>query len=104
MSSTSKKNPVLSVAVATVSLLLGIVLYANYDAHFSEKAKSGRQTAVAIRYVLIGMDSTQVRRIMGKADEVLGTTQYYAGQPGSSASYQVAFTSSGKVARIGIIE
>ncbi|WP_410779741.1 outer membrane protein assembly factor BamE [Hymenobacter negativus] len=54
-----------------------------------------------MRSVRIGMDTTQVRVIMGRAAEVSTFQQeqiyHYTHQPGSSASYQIKFGATYKV-------
>lgn len=97
--------------VVLVSGAIGLVLYANYDTHFSPQARIGAMNGRNIRRVRPGMDTTQMHRIMGPpqdrsrfiwpAPEIIYGYQH---RPGTSDSYQITVNSGGKVKAVGILE
>ena len=97
--------------VVLVSGAIGLVLYANYDAHFSPEARAGAMNGRHIRQVRPGMDTIQMHRIMGPPQDVtrfhgppVETVYHYQHRPGTSDSYQIKVNAKGKVKDVGIVE
>jgi hypothetical protein len=91
-----------------IGVFLLLVIYSNYDAYLSPKARLAQRNASHIRHVRIGMDTSQVARIMGQAAEVHSIQQdyiyTYEHQPGSSSSYQIEFDAAYKVKDVYILD
>ncbi|WP_375419238.1 outer membrane protein assembly factor BamE [uncultured Hymenobacter sp.] len=102
------RNIVSGLAGAIIVILLLLVLYANYDTHFSDEVRLANMSAISIREVKIGMDTLQVNKIMGRPETVSTIQQdriyHYAHKPGSSSSYRIKFDTSYKVIGINIID
>lgn len=95
--------------VVLVSLVVGLIGYANYDTYFSAEAQVATRNGQNLRTVRIGMDTTQVYQIMGPPNQVAhftrpeGETVYhYQHRPGTSDSYQILVNQRGKVSKVSI--
>ncbi|ALD21640.1 hypothetical protein AM218_10990 [Hymenobacter sp. DG25A] len=94
-----------------LSPVFALILYINYDAHWSPEAAIGQENLRNIRKVEIGMDSSTVLAIMGNPESrvyflpVPQTTTYtYRTPPGSSMSCYVVFDNEMKVIERKVIQ
>ena len=97
--------------IALISVVVGLVLWANYDIHLSPAAQASTANGRNIRQVRVGMDTTQVHRIMGPPQDVARfnwpqkeTVYHYQHRPGTSDSYQITVNAKGKVKDVGILK
>lgn len=81
-----------------IVIIYGVIFYNDY---LSNEAVVGRKNAENIKKIKIGMDTTQVLKIMGEPEEKYtyqGTKFFnYAHPLASSETIQIKFDSSGKV-------
>ncbi|SNS08213.1 outer membrane protein assembly factor BamE domain-containing protein [Hymenobacter mucosus] len=97
--------------IALVSVVVGLVLWVNYDTHLSPAAQASTANGRHIRQVRVGMDTTQVHRLMGPPQDVarfngppVEIIYHYQHRPGTSDSYQIKVNAQGKVINVGILE
>jgi hypothetical protein len=95
--------------VTLISVAVGLVLYANYDTHFSTAAHIGAANGHNIQWVRLGMDTVQVHRIIGPPQyrshwSAVETIYGYQHRPGTSDSYQITINPKGEVKAVTIYE
>lgn len=97
--------------IMLVSLAVGLIGYANYDTYFSAEARAATRNGQNLRTVRVGMDTTQVYRIMGQPSHVAHFTKpeeetvyHYQHRPGTSDSYQILVNQRGIVSQVSIME
>lgn len=57
--------------IIIVALFMGLVLYLNYQSHFSMAAREGKANIENIKKVTKGMEKNIVTKIMGEPDTIL---------------------------------
>lgn len=85
-----------------IAFLLVVYLIIFYNDYLTGAAQEGRKNAENINKVKIGMDTTEVLKIMGKPYERYNNERKeifynYIPHPSSSTSIQVIFDSTGRV-------
>lgn len=92
-----------------IGFLLVIIIYLNYQSHFSEEAKNGKKNIVNAENIEIGMTEEQVISIMGKPDTIQAFEvekiernkyYYYSTNDESHPSIEITFDSAMRVKRV----